>query len=345
MLRPSITQLFQYVLLCVALFAGCVAVCGQGGVGSTRGLPETSGGSNTIQGHIYFPDGDPGGKRLRVSLESTDEVGKSTQSDGDGTFLFNGLRSGSYTAIVDGGKDYDDARETVFFEGGRRNVLVPVPLRVKGSATAAFAGIPKSAVDLYKKAQESSQKGDYKKAAELLNSALAQAPNFALAMSDLGMQYMKLNQMDKAVETYTSLLKIRTDSSAHLNMGIALYNLSQTLLADKNVDQANQKLDDAAEHLREAITLKSAGPNASYYLGLVYVKQKKYPDAQAALESAISNGGDSLPLAHMYLGGLYMSARRNKDAADQLEKYLQLDPKAKNAEQIRGTVKELRSKQ
>ena len=46
-----------------------------------------------------------------------------------------------------------------------------------------------------------------------------------------------------------------------------------------------------------------------------------------------------------YLGGLYMSAKRNKEAADHLEKYLQLDPKARDADQIRNTIKDLRSKQ
>src|ERR1051325_2764793 len=90
------------------LLAASATASAQGGVGSTRGLPETSGGSNMVQGHIYFPEGDPGGKRLRVSLESTDEMGKTTQSDGDGSFLFNSLKPGAYTIIVDGGKDYDN---------------------------------------------------------------------------------------------------------------------------------------------------------------------------------------------------------------------------------------------
>jgi Tfp pilus assembly protein PilF len=63
------------------------------------------------------------------------------------------------------------------------------------------------------------------------------------------------------------------------------------------------------------------------------------------MELAIASGGESLALAHKYLGGLYMSAKQNKDAADHLEKYLQLDPKAPDAEQIRNTIKELRSKQ
>jgi regulator of sirC expression with transglutaminase-like and TPR domain len=38
-----------------------------------------------------------------------------------------------------------------------------------------------------------------------------------------------------------------------------------------------------------------------------------------------------------------MSAHRKKEAADELEKYLQLDPKAPEAEKIRGTIKDLRN--
>jgi Flp pilus assembly protein TadD len=339
----SSQKCLRFLLTSLIVIGSCIVASAQGGVGSTRGLPETSGGTNTLQGHIYFPDGNPGAKRLRVSLESPDESGRSTQSDGDGTFYFNSLKPGSYTVIVEGGKDYDNARETVFFEGSHRNIVVPINLRAKGAATADFSGVPKPAVELYKKAQEASQKGDYKKAAEDLKSALALAPTFAAAMSELGMQYMKLNQMDKAAETFDSLLKLKpTDATAHMDLGIALYNLSQSLLAEKNIDQSNQKLGEAEQHLREAIRLKAVGPNPHYYLGLVLIKTKKYAEAQAEMEAAVSNGGDNLAMAHRYLGGLYMSSKRNKDAANHLEKYLQLDPKAKDADQIRHTIEDLR---
>jgi lipopolysaccharide biosynthesis regulator YciM len=346
MFNLSIKKIAAFFFSAFMLLAIAASVSAQGGVGSTRGLPETSGGSNMVQGHIYFPEGDPGGKRLRVSLESTDEAGKSTQSDGDGSFLFNSLKPGSYTITVDGGKDYDTARETIFFEGSHRSIVVPIHLRVKGAASAAFAGVPKAAVDAYKKAQELAQKDDHKKAVEELKTAVALAPNFALALNELGVEYMKTNQMEKAAETYEALLKgSPNDATAHLNLGIALYNINSALLAEKKTDEANQKLSEAEQHLRQALALKSAGPNAHYYLGLTMIRYRKYDEAQKEMEAAVANGGDNLALAHKYLGGLYMSAKRNKDAADQLEKYLQIDPKAKDAEQIRGTIKDLRSKQ
>jgi len=40
-----------------------------------------------------------------------------------------------------------------------------------------------------------------------------------------------------------------------------------------------------------------------------------------------------------------MSSRKNQQAADELEKYLKLEPKAPDAERIKGTIKDLRSKQ
>ncbi len=91
--------------------------------------------------------------------------------------------------------------------------------------------------------------------------------------------------------------------------------------------------------------MKSAGPTAHYYLGLIMVSTKRYDEAQQEFELTISNGGENIPLAHKYLGGLYMSVHKNQQAADELEKYLKLDPKAVDADRIKGTIKDLRSKQ
>jgi tetratricopeptide (TPR) repeat protein len=92
------------------------------------------------------------------------------------------------------------------------------------------------------------------------------------------------------------------------------------------------------------LKINSTSPTGHYYLGLILIKSRNYTEAQKEMELAIANGGDGLALAHKYLGGLYMSANRNKDAADHLEKYLELEPKAKDADQIKTTIKDLRAK-
>ncbi|HKX84898.1 MAG TPA: tetratricopeptide repeat protein [Pyrinomonadaceae bacterium] len=344
------TRSVLLTLFCALIYTGSFAIAyGQGGVGSTRGLPSASGGTNIIQGRVYFPVEPKGGRRVKVRLSSTDLVDQSTVTDEDGSFVFNRLPAGHYTVVVDAGSEFDTASETVNIDReasvGGRNRQVIIQLKEKGAA-AALAAVPKAARESYTKGMEAAAKGENKKAAELLAEAVKVHPQFQQALTELGLQYLKLNEMESAADTYRALIKLKKDNaSAHLNLGIALYNVSLGLLNEKKNDEATQKLTEAEQSLRQAIALKMPGPNPHYYLGLTLIRFKKYNDAQAEMELTIANGGENIPLAHKYLGGLYMSAKRHKEAADHLEKYLQLDPKAKDAEQINNTIKDLRAKQ
>ena len=198
----------------------------------------------------------------------------------------------------------------------------------------------RAALDLYQKGTAAAQKGDAKGAVDFLSKAVSAHPNFASALSDLGAQYLKLFQWDKAAETFEALVKLKPDDAgAHLDLGIALYYIGSVLLTDQKVDEANQKLGLAEVQLREAIKLNNPGPSAHYYLGMTLVKTRRYAEAQTELELAIKNGGDNIALAHRYLGGLYQAAHKNKEAADELKKYLKLDPKAKDADKIKQTIR------
>ncbi|HEU5237757.1 MAG TPA: tetratricopeptide repeat protein [Pyrinomonadaceae bacterium] len=317
------------------------------GVGSSRGL-SSGGGSNTIQGRVYFPSGEQNsGKTVRMHLESNETIGgQSTVTDQDGVFRFNGLPPGNYTVVVDGGKDYENSREPVSIYQGSNGRIVQVAIQLKpkiDSANPAFAGVPHGALDLYQKGTTASQKGDAKGAVEFLSKAVAAYPDFTLAISQLGAEYLKLSQWDKATETFESLVKLKpNDASAHLDLGIALYNSGSAFLSEKKVDEANQKLGSAEAQLREAIKLNNPGPSAHYYLGMTLVKARRYDEAQTELELAIKNGGANIALAHRFLGGLYQRVHKDKEAADEFEAYLKLDPKVKDAETIKGMIQKLR---
>jgi Tfp pilus assembly protein PilF len=315
--------------------------------GSSRGLAAGD-GIHAIQGRVVLPSGQSTSKLMKVELESTNMAGgASTATDQDGAFRFQSLRAGRYTVVVDGGKEFETARETINIDPagtGGRVVQVAVLLRYKVDASnPAFAGVPKEALDSYQKGTAAAQKGNVKGAVEFLSKAVTAYPNFPQALSELGVQYLKLGEMEKAAETYEALLKLKpNDASAHLDLAIALYNQSSGLISDKKLDEAQKKLEGAETHLREALKLKSPGPTAHYYLGLTMIRFKQFAEAQKEMELAIANGGEGLAQAHRYLGGLYQSAHRNKEAADELEKYLKLDPKAKDAETIRGIIEKLR---
>jgi tetratricopeptide (TPR) repeat protein len=80
------------------------------------------------------------------------------------------------------------------------------------------------------------------------------------------------------------------------------------------------------------------------YLGITLIPSKRYTEAESALKKAITLGGPKASKAHYYLGGVYWQTGRFKEAADELERFLQLEPKAANAERVRATIKDLRSK-
>ena len=344
--RSSVNLSIRLVYSITMVLSIALVVNAQG-VGSSRGL-SSGAGSNTIQGRVYFPAGDQNtGKVVKLRLESTNSTGgQSAVTDQDGVFRFNGLPPGDYTVVVEGGKDYENSREPVniYMGSAGRIVQVAIGLRPKiDAANPAFAGVPRAALDFYQKGTVAAQKGDAKGAVELLTKAVAAHPNFALALSDLGSQYLKLFQWDKAAETFDALVKLKPgDSGAHLDLGIALYNIGSVLLGEKKVEEANPKLAQAEAQLREAIKLNSPGPFAHYYLGMTLVKTRKYDEAQTELELAIKNGGANIALAHRFLGGLYQRAHKDKEAADELETYLKLDPKVKDADTIKSTIQKLR---
>ena len=62
------------------------------------------------------------------------------------------------------------------------------------------------------------------------------------------------------------------------------------------------------------------------------------------MKRAVEVGGDQVPYAHKYLGGLYWNRHEYKLAADELETYLKLVPDAPDAQRLRASIKEFRSK-
>src|SRR2546422_320237 len=87
--------------------------------GSSRGL-SSGDGTHTIQGRVFFPSGQAiSGPTVKVNLESVNSTGgASTTTDQDGAFRFNNVRAGNYAVVVEGGKEFEAAREPVSIDPG-----------------------------------------------------------------------------------------------------------------------------------------------------------------------------------------------------------------------------------
>jgi len=333
-------RLTRIAVVAFFLLVSAASVSAQG-VGSNRGIPE-SGGRHMIQGRVYLPSGRSADQGIIVRLDGNVVGTRRGGTDSDGSFLFTSLPAAEYTLTVDAGAEYETSRQSVVIYGAGagsigvattgQKIIIDIHLKSKVDEGKLFAGVPRNAVENYKQGVQSARAGNSKKAVEQLNAALAIHPKFALALSELGVQYLILKEMSKVAASMEELLKITPDDArAHANLGIALYNM--------------KKLPEAEAHLRESIKLSATDPIAHYYLGLTLITIKQYAEAEKEFELTIKNGGDHLALAHKFLGGLYLSSGKSRQAADELEKYLKLDPKAADAERIKATIKDVRSKQ
>ena len=309
-------------------------------------------GNEVIQGRIYFPRGHTSAMRPVVKLQSDSSSELTTVANADGSFSFTHLRPDSYRVIVNGGDEFENAFETVQVgsagpvpaQGNPGQYAIPViyqvqiylqPKKTSASNTEANQPIPanvaKPARDLFNKGVEFARLGDHKKSIEQFKLAIAQAPDFELAYNELGVQYLTLGQPDKAAEAFTNALKLAPeDFVARLNYGIALLNLNKFAEAEKQLRQALQK--------------NAAAPTGHYYVALALMKQQEFEKAEAEFQTSIKNSNDRIAPAHKYLGGIYWRNKQYGRAADELTRYITLDPRAPDADKIRHTINDLRSR-
>lgn len=324
-----------------------LSVNAQGGGRSSTG----TGGIHTIQGYVFFPSGRKAeGTTIIVKLTSLQYPELQAFPDSGGTFTFSSLAPGSYTVIVNAGDEYEMYREDVFIDSDlnlsrmgirlppnpqRKTVMVHLQPKMRpsvkpGVVNAALAAVPEKARKLYEKGIAEARNDDTARAAASLKEAVTLYPNFPLALNELGVQYLKLRQIDKAIDVLKEACKLDANSFASkLNLGIALLEAKQEK--------------EAEEQLRKSVKQNNNVPSAHMYLGIALLRLNKYDEAQTELEVATAVNASHLSMANYYLGGIYWRKQDYARAAEQLEKYLQFSPNAPDAERVRATIKELRN--
>jgi Flp pilus assembly protein TadD len=311
-----------------------------------------TGGRNSITGRLVFPSGQRADARLKIRLESSGHGDLMVLADGNGNFTFRSLQGGNYTIVVEGGDFFETVRESVYIDppvvDPRTNTAIgPIsrpytvqiylkpkdePAHAKaGVLNAALATVPKAAVDLYERGVQAAARGETDAAIDDLKRAVELYPNFGLALNELGVQYLRKGQLDKAAEVLTKVLHLSPEApEPSLNYGIVL-------LQQKKFAEAEMQLRDAVKKNEHAYT-------AHLYFGITLIYVKNYDEAENELRKAVTIGGTKASQAHYYLGGLYWQTGKHQQAADELETFLKLEPKAANAEKLRSTIKELRTK-
>jgi Flp pilus assembly protein TadD len=334
-LRDSLSVLTVSLLL---------AISASGQIGGIDPDPadKGTGGTTTLSGNVYLPTGQMLDRRIRVRLSAPTWPELSTLTDDNGAFSFHRLSSGSYTVLIDE-KEYEPVSEHIEISqraapGGNagQTITVQIQLRYKpkdGTRPAVissdFANVPPEALDCYRQALQLAQAGDSKAAIEELHKAISIYGHFVMALNELGVQYMRLGDFEHARQSLESALKISPDAFIlHLNRGILFV--------------VSNRCKESEPDLRRAIALNENSALAHYYLGRALARLRKFDEAETQLLRALTLKPDDVKEAHRYLGAIYNDRGDDAHALHELETYLQLVPNAKDAEQIRGIIQQLK---
>jgi tetratricopeptide (TPR) repeat protein len=194
------------------------------------------------------------------------------------------------------------------------------------STNPLLAGVPADALDKFRKGEEKLRRSDFKGAAALFDEATRSHPAFAAAYYEKGQAQLKDNDMDGALGSFVKAVQAKQD---YLE---AKYSVGYTQFLRKNYEVAAAVFDDVLKQKRDM-------PEAHMYLGISLYHLKNVEAAEAALRSAIAaHDGENVALAHRFLGGIYLQKKRNSEAAAELERYLELVPKAPDAGRLKETI-------
>ncbi|HEV7644232.1 MAG TPA: tetratricopeptide repeat protein [Pyrinomonadaceae bacterium] len=323
-----------FTLVCAAflLFVSGVGAQGMGDRNTASNGPDS--GRYAIAGKVIMPDGLPA-KNVKVSYTSTSGASGSIQSDDQGTFRISNIPSGNYTVNVKvEGLPTATESLTISREGtlGQAETVV-LYLRNEGqkkgdfSANPLFKDVPKDAMSKYQKAKTGS---DLKAALVLLDEAIAIYPQFAMAHYEKGLLYQKQSDLDNAMISFQKAIAAKPDFiDAKMSYGM-------TLIGMKNYELA-------ASVFQDVMKQKNDVPASYYNFGIAMLGMNKVDIAEKAFKYALSlKGGESLASAHKYLGMIYVQRKQKADAITELEKYLELMPKAGDADKIKTTIEDLK---
>ena len=299
--------------------------------------------NNSISGHVSNDQHTPLADIRIELLNEVDSVIRTVKTDGSGLFVFRKLSDGTFqvrvqtsgTNYVSQTKRVDLARPTGFGAASEELDFVLTTRRDTGNTAKPgvvfVQEVPEAARKQFQKAAELLDKSNRRQeAVAALKSAVEIFPQYFDALELLGTEQVKDREYEAAVPVLTKALEVNARAYAScFALGVAQYNLKQ--------------LQAAVESFKRALLLNEKSINANLWMGIALRQTSRPEDAEAYLKRADVLADSKLPDAHWQLALLFNQLKRYKEAADELEIFLKLQPDARDAELIRKLIQRLRS--
>ncbi|MEW5975259.1 MAG: tetratricopeptide repeat protein [Acidobacteriota bacterium] len=296
-------------------------------------------GQHSIEGKVIILD--RGSSPVTVLLTSGDGTSHGEQTlPYDGHFLYERLAPGDYLIRIERQGQATFARpvkipvsqrpKTVFLEfriAGNNTTTSELVKNYGGPAATAHGEIQsqvsRPALRDFKKAAEASQKGDTAQAIRHLEKAIEKAPNFYEAHNNLGVQYQRIQNWEKAVAAYQEALARRPDSvRVLLNLAACQVELGQ--------------LDSAVNTLERAIKADPRSVAAHIALGRLLLSREQSATAEEHLETATQLNPREAKAAFLLLVDLHIKLKNREKAiffARRFGDYFPSDPDVRRIQQ------------
>lgn len=312
--------------------------------GTVRPRAESGALINSISGTVWDPNGSPVPDLYVELMNDLFSSLARQRTTSTGQFNFVGVSSGSFKVkVITTGTNFMEQTQDVqvinLTQGSSDAVYVDFRLRYDprrftigsdGAAENIFVqeGIPDEAQKLYKRGIALLDRKDESGLAEL-ESAIRLFPNYFDANYRLGREYVDRKEFQKALDYLIRAIDVNQRSfDSYYALGFSCFQLG--------------KIEAATVAARAATVLRPTSVNALLLYGTVLRLGGDYAQAEKTLAQAKKNAKDPVAQIHWQLALVLNKLNRNKEAADELEVFLKLQPNAPDRKQIEETIAKLR---
>lgn len=298
--------------------------------------------NNQIEGRVVNESNAPINNAYVELYNDVNLLISRTRSSSQGRFSFRNLRAGRYVVqIKPYGTNLLEASERVEIQNlGTIPVVEYVDVRLEVDKrftreTETIVGtiyaqeIPRQAKKFFDSGVDKFKDGN-KAGTEDLENAIKIFPTYFDALNLLGREYIA---QGKYKEGYPFLLRAidvnRRCPECFYSLGVAFYKLDQ--------------IEAGVVAARAAAEIMPNSGESQLLLGILLSISGDYTESEKALLSAKKVFKDPNAEVHWQLALLYNKTKRNLEAADELELYLKVNPKANNKEQVKKLIKNFRN--
>jgi len=283
-----------------------------------------SGNNLTINGNVYYEDGDEPATNIMVQLNDSEGQSRLTEeTNGSGWFEFRRLTPGTY-ALAIYLQGYERVSATVDLSFMPAKGLV---IRLKSTSgekkIASATSISAHELSMPEKARDLVSSGKKKLyteknapgALEDFQSAVTAAPGYYEAYYQVGMAHLSLGKRDEAEASFRKSIELSGDKYCEAEVGLGTMMLDRRdfaqgektvrrgvelnpdyWLAQYELGRALMNQDRLSEALKSASQAKSLAPSAAIVYRLlsnIHLRQKDYPALLADIDAYIKLDPDS----------------------------------------------------